>query len=445
MMILKFLWLFFLLLLRNDDIFAIASSIEQGEEGCNCWEHDGSGARIAYLITLHNEQSMRDGLLLFRAIRSPNSIILFHVDVKFQHTSSSTSWKALEAEMNTCSCGAKAKIVSKFDCRWGTWSMNDPTHWSMKYFIEEYPNQWDVYINLSGDTLPVLRPQILSQILDKQPLKNLNFVTSAACETGLLPTPIDFFPPKWHKQQHYHHLKSHQFHNTQDGSIIELPIHFGSQWMMLQYNFVVHFVQEFFYNPNSLALQLKNAMISSNVLMTDETFIPTLYMHWKDLFQYPDNQEGLLIDSSWTMRHVRFERMDEHAPSAFGYISRFDRYNPVSANKRKNHRPWGPYYLGVYDYHLIRHSGALFVRKVSHEVDQNIYHQLPVNHPMDIPDISWPVIGVEIEPSLTRRFFAKHKIPLPTDNLDQSRIKLDIDSEHNKVHYNPPSTEHNHQ
>ena len=444
-MFIELLRFFVFLLLTYDDIFAQASSIEQREEDCNCWEHDGSGARIAYLITMHNEQSMRDGLSLFRAIRSPNSIILFHVDVKFRDPSSSTSWKALETEMNTCSCGAKTELVSRFDCKWGTWSMNDPTHWSMKYFIEQYPNQWDVYINLSGDTLPVLRPQILSQILDKEPLKNLNFVTSAACETGLLPTPLDLFPPKWHKRQHYHHMKSHRFHNTQDGSTIELPIHFGSQWMMLQYDFVAHFVHEFFYDPKSLAIQLKYALISSNLLMTDETFIPTLYMHWKDWFQYPDNKEGLLIDSSWTMRHVRFERMDEHALSAFSYIPRFDRYRPVSSNKKKNHRPWGPYYLGVYDYHSIRHSGALFVRKVSQEVDQNIYHHLPVNHHMDIPDISWPIKGVEIEPSLTRKVFDKHDIPLPTDNIDQPRIHLEVDSKNNQIHYNPSSTDNSRQ
>lgn len=41
-------------------------------------------------------------------------------------------------------------------------------------------------------------------------------------------------------------------------------------------------------------------------------------------------------------------------------------------------KPWGPYLLGVYDLGAIRDSGALFVRKVSAAVDENLIRLLPV-------------------------------------------------------------------
>ena len=38
----------------------------------------------------------------------------------------------------------------------------------------------------------------------------------------------------------------------------------------------------------------------------------------------------------------------------------------------------------------IRKSGALFIRKVSKEIDPNIFHLLPVNNREEIPNIEWP-------------------------------------------------------
>ena len=50
----------------------------------------------------------------------------------------------------------------------------------------------------------------------------------------------------------------------------------------------------------------------------------------------------------------------------------------------------GPYYLGTYDLAKIKDSGALFIRKVSKELDPNLLHLLPVNHKDEIPHIEWP-------------------------------------------------------
>jgi hypothetical protein len=53
-------------------------------------------------------------------------------------------------------------------------------------------------------------------------------------------------------------------------------------------------------------------------------------------------------------------------------------------------RVWGPYYLGTYDLANIKKSRALFMRKVSTKVDENLLRLLPVDKHEDIPDIGWP-------------------------------------------------------
>jgi len=62
---------------------------------------------------------------------------------------------------------------------------------------------WEVFINLSADSLPVYTPQIMANLYARKGLKDVNFVTSSICETGLLPTPITWFSPKWHKRMAY--------------------------------------------------------------------------------------------------------------------------------------------------------------------------------------------------------------------------------------------------
>jgi hypothetical protein len=168
-----------------------------------------------------------------------------------------------------------------------------------------------------------------------------------------------------------------------------------------------------------LAYQLAEYLQKSGSKMTDETFLPTLIMYIddpnlarlpitvdynkenekmnKNLNRYHDeyNQEYLLWrnKSVSAIRHVRYERMDEHVPTAFGYLWQQQRYevSPTDGTGTIDvPRPWGPYYLGVYDLANIVGSGALFIRKVSMDVDPNMIHLLPVHHRNEIPYIQWP-------------------------------------------------------
>jgi hypothetical protein len=82
--------------------------------------------------------------------------------------------------------------------------------------------------------------------------------------------------------------------------------------------------------------------------------------------------------------------MDENFPSAFGDTVHDQRYDVPSSSKVDHPRPWGPYYLGVYDLAKIKKSGALFIRKVSSEIDPNLHNLFPVSNKDLIPNIDWP-------------------------------------------------------
>jgi hypothetical protein len=125
--------------------------------------------------------------------------------------------------------------------------------------------------------------------------------------------------------------------------------------------------------------------------MTDETFIPTLLMHVSPFNKtLPVVNEDGTLNSLPSMHAIRFERMDEHVPTAFGAYATQQRYEVPKSSIADEPKVWGPYFLGIYDLANLKQSGALFVRKVSVTVDHNIVNLLPVNHVDELPDISWP-------------------------------------------------------
>jgi hypothetical protein len=101
---------------------------------------------------------------------------------------------------------------------------------------------------------------------------------------------------------------------------------------------------------------------------------------------------------SLEMYSIRYERMDEHVPSSSGYFPMEQRYQVPKSSGVDMPRPWGPYFLGIYDLDNIRRSGALFIRKVATAIDPNLFKLLPVDDPEEIPPISWPK-EVKISPA----------------------------------------------
>ena len=125
--------------------------------------------------------------------------------------------------------------------------------------------------------------------------------------------------------------------------------------------------------------------------MSDETFIPTLLIHHEHFREtLPQISEDGSLTGTKGIFSVRYERMDEHVPNAFGDVVHDQRYDVPPSTGVDVPRPWGPYYLGLYDLGNIKESGALFARKVSKRVDANIFKFLPVNDREDIPSIYWP-------------------------------------------------------
>jgi len=338
------------------------------------------------------------------------------------------------------------EVHSHFAPKWSKWSMNEPTLWAMEYLLYHpqfrrnkllrlgknemstenppppSPDAWDVFVNLSGDTLPVISAQRISHLFNPidGPLGNTNFVTSNSCVTGLIPTSIFDFPKGSMKRSHYfqHGIpKTLSYVDTLSGQWkinVETPIYFGSQWMALTHDFVEYAIRSMSH-PNGLGNVLKETLIETEVLMTDETFFATLLMNspFRDTIPKLNTSDKSLLNYP-SMQSIRYERMDENAPNAWGEWtssnSLYDippKFKSVTDGEGPS-RPWGPYFLGLYDLGNIRDSGALFIRKVSWSVDENLVRMLPVVRRKSeedgmllewdvLPDIRWPKNGVNIK------------------------------------------------
>ena len=222
------------------------------------------------------------------------------------------------------------------------------------------------------------------------------------------------FPRWWHKRRHYtsderdddpvFEYTSLNTHRQRNKTVIT---HFGSQWVILQRKFV-HWLVDQLHDDRSWVSQFWEHLIASEKLMTDETFLPSVLMHANDtgdgVYDFSKSlpatsKDGVLLFRNGTesgITDVRYERMDEHYPSAFGVFPEDQRYQVpeklVETNVLVQPRVWGPYFLGVYDFGGIRETGALFIRKVSALVDLNMVRLLPVDRRNQIPNIQWPDI-----------------------------------------------------
>ena len=104
----------------------------QIDENCHCLPHseEGTGARIAYLITLHNERTLEESLRLLKSIVAPGFIVLIHIDKKFPKEKYEDDDLIHYVNDKTCSCcGAHVLVDSVIDAEWGKWSMMEPTIW----------------------------------------------------------------------------------------------------------------------------------------------------------------------------------------------------------------------------------------------------------------------------------------------------------------------------
>jgi len=400
----------------SQQVIANSREFQTSNEFCECEnEWVEGGAKLAYLIVVHNFRTAEDALFLYKAIRRPNTIVLIHIDTKFPSAEFEKTSLYDEIVVHGCNCGAITQIHSIYDSQWGEWSMNDPTHWAMRLLVNDRETTfkfndgttWDVFINLSGDTMPTLIQSEISSLFANQ-LKGFNFVTSSSCETGLVPTNVYTFPSYWHKRKHYtHHPDGNPKLTYQDNSgsthSAELTIHFGSQWMALTPEFVEYIVNSLA-QKTSLPSQFKKWLQDNRKLMADETFIPTLLMNVPEFansiptLQQEGEAEGALSTLP-SLFNIRYERMDEHAPTAFGWYPVDQRYDVPENSLADKPKVWGPYFLGVYDLANIKRSGALFVRKASTFLDPNLVHLLPVASFDDLPDIGWPPgMAIQLSP-----------------------------------------------
>jgi len=111
------------------------------------------------------------------------------------------------------------------------------------------------------------------------------------------------------------------------------------------------------------------------------------------------SQRGKLTESkfhiscslrSFTCEFARYERMDEHSPSAFGKLPQKQRMEVPEGSVVSRPHLWGPYFLGIYDLGSIIRTNSLFIRKVSVQIDPNIVNLFPVDSLSMLPEIDWP-------------------------------------------------------
>jgi len=499
-------------------------------------------ARIAYLISVHNQRTIQDGAYLLKSLIETSypgdiAIILIHVDKrvgiasrdneedstkKKKSTETTTndenqylyhdSWlrQYVDACIATPVCARDGKTSSSSSRRetnatastttiievhshsapeWSKWSMNDPTLWAMEYLTHHRllnnnsnrrvaqqrdssqssyssSSSWDVFINLSGDTRPVITAHRISQLFHPTngPLGNTNFVTGNECVTGLLPTSIYDFPQHTMKRSHYfqkHIPKTITYLDLNTGvwqSDIQLPIYFGSQWMSLTNEFVTYVIRSMGH-PNGIGNVIKDIFIDTDVSMTDETFFATILMnspYFNNTLPIVNKETGGRLVQYPRLRSIRYERMDENIPNAWGkYISSNPLYDITKkfssvTNGEGPAKAWGPYFLGIYDLGDIKESGALFVRKVSWTVDDNLVRLLPVvvkrNDSSDdfqdddddgkllewdvLPDIRWPELGVKIrEPFHDGKKMTKNKKDAKNESEDEADEAEELEEE----------------
>jgi hypothetical protein len=470
---------------------------------CDCPASDPSyvaardrprSARMAYLITVHNRRTIQDGAYLLKALMETSNpgdtaIILIHVDKRVGIASRDSSeqnngdekdrflyhdsWlrRYVDACVADPACARNGgggdtnatilEVHSHYAPEWSRWSMNDPTLWAMEYLTYHRilnrargSQSWDVFVNLSGDTLPVVTAARISQLFDPEhgPLGNTNFVTSASCATGLIPTSIFTFPKHTMKRTHYFQKnipKTLSYLDLVTGEWqedVETPIYFGSQWMALTHDFVEYVVRSMIH-PNGLGNVLKETFLKTKVQMTDESFFATILMN-SPAYNHtlPKLNEDGALERYPSMHSLRYERMDENLPNAWGEWTSLDPLYDITkkfgnaTDGEGPAKPWGPYFLGVYDLGSIRDSGALFVRKVSWTIDSNLVRMLPVRRNNDgaggksewdeLPDMRWPELGVKIrDPFVWRLEKIKKKDDEKGDDEEEGEVDEVVEEE----------------
>ncbi|MDD3014490.1 MAG: beta-1,6-N-acetylglucosaminyltransferase [Candidatus Gastranaerophilales bacterium] len=118
--------------------------------------------KIAYLILIHNNFAQFQ--LLFESIYHKDNIYLIHVDKKSENELHNSVKKYLSSYSN-------AYIMKSRICNWGGFSMVDIQMKGIKKLLQ-ISNDWDFFINLSGQDFPLKSQPYIMEFLDKNRDKN---------------------------------------------------------------------------------------------------------------------------------------------------------------------------------------------------------------------------------------------------------------------------------
>lgn len=355
-------------------------------ENATCTEGE-SLPKLAFLILVHNQDTLNGCVRLLDALYHEDHTFYVHFDTKMEKASYSYEWRIM-------SYGRKVNMrkLSLHNLKWGSWGMLAPWFSVAQLLTKKEKRRWDYFINLSGDSYPVLKPFPLRQRLLENGL-HLNYMTCSAGITGLRPVAWSQFDATWHKR------KAFPFPIVSGDERFEsLEAHYGSQWMVVTATFVNFVLDELekkgsfterlahWFEHGSLEVDTGRHKMRVKPHIPDEIFFPTILMNSGALNGSMGVQSTVPEHRLPQMRDMWYIRMDEHYPWS-NFNQRYE-----SPDKEASTRAWGPYYLGVYDLCSIKRSGALFVRKVSENVDENLLRLLPLESHDAIPNICWPAL-----------------------------------------------------
>jgi len=179
---------------------------------------EDSPLRIAFLILVHNDDTLSGASRLVDALYHEDHTFYVHFDTKMKSVEYDYEWRLMSHRRS-----GNLRKFSEHNLAWGRWVMLAPWFTVANILVGgQEKRDWDYFINLSGDSYPVLRPEPLRRRLAENG-RHLNYMTSSSGITGLRPNKWSEFDEGWHKR------KAFPF-PILEGTNLEA--HFGSQWMV---------------------------------------------------------------------------------------------------------------------------------------------------------------------------------------------------------------------
>jgi len=280
-------------------------------------------ANIVYCILAHKEPEQICRLI--NRLQTPNDRIHVHFDTSIGKERFA-DWERL-IERN-CKDG-NFKVVSEFQCKWGSFGIIDAMLSAMKRYEKV---DYDYFINLSGECYPLRAPKIIKKELDDRKCAFIEVFKMPLL--GWRPDGgMERLQKRWYilKTMKYPHAEFYSIPRLRKELPNKLTPYGGSAWFCLP-KAVVSYIISFLEKNSSLRNYFRR------VLIPDEIMFQTILMN-SPFKSSTDNDNKRYID--WNGGGSRHPRI-----------------------------------LRITDFEKMKNSGKLFARKFDYNVDREILDRI---------------------------------------------------------------------